>query len=233
VAYNAGEGMASKGTSDWKNRIVKSEMVSPEKLIPNPQNWRKHPKQQQRVMDDVLKEVGWIQNVVVNETTGRIIDGHLRVELALEKGEKEVPVTYVKLTEEEEKKALATFDPISGMALTDAELFTALAGETTTDSLYIRELLKNTQLEGEAEDEEGEELDAEAVKEFDRPEMELQPFEHYDYIMLCFRNDQDFSRACELLEIKRVKWPIPGSDKVKIGLGRVVDGAKALKKLCK
>ena len=85
-------------------------------------------------------------------------------------------------------------------------------------------------LNGSAEDgEEGLPTDG---RDDEIPEMELQPFEHYDYIMLVFRNDQDFSRACELLDIQEVQVKYPGG-KSKIGLGRVVEGAKALETLCK
>ena len=60
--------------------------------------------------------------------------------------------------------------------------------------------------------------------------MECQPFEHYDYVMLMFRNDQDFQRACELLGIEKVQITYPGGLK-KIGLGRCIDGAKAIDRL--
>jgi hypothetical protein len=45
--------------------------------------------------------------------------------------------------------------------------------------------------------------------------------------MLMFRHEQDFQRACEVLGIKKVEVAYPGGLK-KIGLGRVVDGAKAI-----
>jgi len=41
------------------------------------------------------------------------------------------------------------------------------------------------------------------------PQMEVQPFEHYDYVMLMFRNDQDFQQACELLGIEKVQIEYP------------------------
>jgi hypothetical protein len=62
------------------------------------------------------------------------------------------------------------------------------------------------------------------------PAMECQPFEHYDYLMLMFRNEQDFQRACEILGIQKVQVTYPGGLK-KIGLGRVIDGAKAIERL--
>ena len=36
-----------------------------------------------------------------------------------------------------------------------------------------------------------------------------QPFEHHDYLMLMFRNEQDFQQACEVLGIQRVQVDLP------------------------
>jgi len=60
--------------------------------------------------------------------------------------------------------------------------------------------------------------------------MELQPFEHYDYIMLLFRNDEDFQQGCEVLAIEKVQITYPGGLQ-RIGLGRCLDGAKAIDRL--
>lgn len=68
-----------------------------------------------------------------------------------------------------------------------------------------------------------------AAKPSPHPEMELQPFEEYDYVMLLFRNSQDLQRAHDLLGITHVQVTVGKS--VKIGLGRVVDGARAVEKL--
>jgi hypothetical protein len=37
--------------------------------------------------DGALGEVGWVAQVLVNTTTGRVVDGHLRVELARSRNE--------------------------------------------------------------------------------------------------------------------------------------------------
>ena len=87
-------------TRTWRNRIVGHADVPPGELIPNPQNWRAHPPEQQRALIGALAEVGWVAEVLVNRTTGRVVDGHLRIELALSRDEPTVPVTYVELTEE-------------------------------------------------------------------------------------------------------------------------------------
>jgi len=94
-------------------------------------------------MGGVLDDIGWIQDVIVNERTGRLIDGHLRVELAIKRGEKTVPVKYVDLSEEEEERALATFDPITSMAETDRELLNSLVERCRTDNEQVVGLLQD------------------------------------------------------------------------------------------
>jgi DNA modification methylase len=103
----------------WRNRIVGHADVSPTELVPNPRNWRTHPADQQRALSGALADVGWVAEVLVNRTTGHVVDGHLRVELALERSEPSIPVTYVELSEAEERLVLATLDPLTAMA--DAE----------------------------------------------------------------------------------------------------------------
>jgi DNA modification methylase len=100
-------------------------------LVANPKNWRIHPKGQQDALGSVLDEVGWVQQVLVNRTTGNVVDGHLRVELAIGRDEPAVPVLYVELSEEEEALVLASLDPLSAMAATDEDkLRELLAGVT-------------------------------------------------------------------------------------------------------
>lgn len=125
----------------WKQRITGQGTEDPQKLLVNPDNWRVHPQSQQRAMKGALDELGWIQQIIVNQRTGRLIDGHLRVELAKKHKAKEVPVIYVDLTEEEEKLALATLDPISALADSNAEMLEALLSQVETDNDGLLELL--------------------------------------------------------------------------------------------
>ena len=91
-----------------------------DRLLANPSNWRIHPKQQQDALGEVLDRVGWVQDVIVNQRTGFVVDGHLRVAMAISRSEA-VPVVYVDLTEEEEALVLASIDPLSAMAGKDTE----------------------------------------------------------------------------------------------------------------
>ncbi|MCY7417624.1 MAG: hypothetical protein LH650_03855, partial [Chloroflexi bacterium] len=50
--------------------------------------------------------MGWVQEVVVNNRTGYLVDGHLRAQLAISRDEATIPVVYVDLSEEEEALVL-------------------------------------------------------------------------------------------------------------------------------
>ncbi|HEV8546091.1 MAG TPA: ParB N-terminal domain-containing protein, partial [Candidatus Limnocylindrales bacterium] len=119
----------------WRNRIVGHADIAPAALVPNPRNWRTHPDDQQRALSGALAEVGWVAEVLVNQTTGHVVDGHLRLELALARGEPTVPVTYVDLSEDEERLVLASLDPLAAMARAEKEqLATLLAGLDPSDA---------------------------------------------------------------------------------------------------
>lgn len=116
----------------FQNRIIGSGTIDPAQLLANPLNWRRHPKHQADALDGVLEKVGWVQAVLINKRTGNLVDGHLRVEVAMRRGEKEVPFLTVDLTEQEERLVLATLDPIGDLAETDqANLDELLAGVRT------------------------------------------------------------------------------------------------------
>ncbi len=110
----------------WANRITGHGEEAPVKLITNPANWRLHGELQRGALADVLTKVGIVQNVIVNTTTGHLVDGHLRVELARAQGQPTVPVVYVALSEDEERVILASLDPIGAMATADRDTLAAL-----------------------------------------------------------------------------------------------------------
>jgi len=135
----------------WRSRIVGHDAVDPSLLVPNPVNWRSHPAEQQRAVAGALSEVGWVTEVIVNRVTGHVVDGHLRIELALAAQEPLVPVTYVELTEDEERLVLATLDPLSAMAAAEAtSLSELLAGLEPADGA-LRALLDGLAREYEVE----------------------------------------------------------------------------------
>ena len=128
--------------SDWANRIVGHADVPPGELLANPKNWRVHPKAQQDALTGALDQVGWVQRVIVNRATGNLVDGHLRVQMAVNRGASVVPVTYVDLTEQEEALILASLDPIGAMAATDDEKLRQLMAEINFDSEALSGMLE-------------------------------------------------------------------------------------------
>jgi hypothetical protein len=128
--------------SDWKNRIVAMEQRDPKTLVPNPENWRLHPKQQRRAMEGALDELGWVAPVVLNQRSGRLIDGHMRLELALANAEATVPVLVVDLSDNEERVALASLDPLGDMAGRGrAELWRSIVGSLTIENAALQSTL--------------------------------------------------------------------------------------------
>lgn len=128
--------------ADWRNRIVGSGEMPAGEFLANPLNWRIHPKPQQEAMAGALNEIGWIQEVIVNQQTGNLVDGHLRVTLALRNGETTpVPVKFVDLTPEEEALALLSLDPIAAMADSDKQKVDELLREVQTGEAGLQAML--------------------------------------------------------------------------------------------
>lgn len=155
----------------FRNRIVGHGEEAPDQLLANPKNFRIHPQSQQDALAGVLDKVGWVQQVVVNQRTGFVVDGHLRVALAITRDEPSVPVTYVDLSEEEEALILATFDPLGAMAGTDKDLLADLLQGLGGEDGAIRDLLDGLAREhglelGESTPDPGAEMDrAEELRE--------------------------------------------------------------------
>ena len=126
----------------WDNRIVGHGEVDPTQLLANPLNWRIHPQAQQEALEGVLTDVGWVDEVIVNKRSGFVIDGHLRVALAIRDEQATIPVKYVDLNDAEEKIVLATIDPIASIAATDKDKLKELFDSIETDNEQIKDLLQ-------------------------------------------------------------------------------------------
>lgn len=125
----------------WNSRIVGHDRVAPDQLTAHPLNFRTHPQQQRDALAAAIGEIGFIKSVIVNRLTGNIIDGHERVWQALQSEQEFIDVEYVELTEAEERKALATLDPISEMATIDATNLQLLLSDVQTGDESLAGLL--------------------------------------------------------------------------------------------
>lgn len=130
--------------SGWKSRIVGHEKVRADQLLGHPLNHRKHPQGQRDVVAASIRELGFVKSVLVNKTTGRIVDGHERVMTALGEGDDTlVDVEYIELSEEEELKALLILDASSEMATVDKDALELLLSEVVTGEQAIESLMRD------------------------------------------------------------------------------------------
>ncbi len=210
------------------SRNLRLEWIEAGSLSENPANWRKHSPEQLQSVKDLLQDpdVGWAGACLYNERTKRLIDGHARKTVS--DPSTPIPVLVGDWSEEAERKILITLDPVGTMANGDPDAYAALVAQVNAESLWVRDLIHNTQAALNDAQEEEEAVEEPGEPSAALPQMEIQPFEHHDYLMLIFHNEQDFQQACERLSIKKVAITYPGGH-TKVGLGRCVDGAKAVR----
>jgi hypothetical protein len=130
---------------NYQNKIIGHEMVPPDQLLANPLNFRIHSKVQKDAMRAMLREIGWLDEIIVNRNSGVLVNGHMRVDIALSDNEPLVPVRYVDLSEEEENLALATFDNVAALAGTDRDQLESLLESTFTKDDDLADFLRSLQ----------------------------------------------------------------------------------------
>ena len=118
----------------WTNRIVGHDEINPEQLLANPKNYRIHPREQQSAVTGSLDTIGWFDEVTVNKRTGFVVDGHLRVQLALTHRQASIPVKYLDLSEQEEDQVIMSKDYLVSMGKIDREALQSL-----TDVLKVED----------------------------------------------------------------------------------------------
>lgn len=123
-----------------RDRIKELRRVPASELLPNPKNWRTHPKEQQEALRGILAEVGIADAVLARETPAglMLIDGHLRAETA---PDALMPVLILDVDEAEADKILATLDPLAAMAEADAVKLDGLLREIDTGSEALQKML--------------------------------------------------------------------------------------------
>lgn len=179
-----------------------------------------------------IKEFDLVEPLVWNQKTGNLISGHQRFKILKERGDKKIPVSVVDLSVEKERALNITLNNQFVNGLWDESALSQILKEielTTPDLYDSLEMAPLSKLEAD-----GSILGEQVSDQFDEfeegpPEMELLPYEHYDYIVLFFRDSRDFMAALDHFEINKVA--VPGYvGKKKIGIGRVIDGARYLAK---
>lgn len=212
-----------------RNRIVGYGVKAASEFEANPDNWRLHSKAQQAKMRGLLRDLGWVGVVVVNAKTGRVIDGHMRVETALQEGP-DTPVPYIEvdLNEDEERLALATFDVVQGYTGRDEEKYRELVEQLSAQDTAVIAMLR--------------EIEAQ-VREVARPviqdaqaELEISPelYERHDYIVVLVSSQFDWQVLCERLGLSTVQSAdVYGRTLKHKGIARVITAERLLEVLGK
>ncbi len=134
----------AKQQIDWQNRIVEYGQQPAGQFLAHDLNARRHPNEQRDALRGSLNAVGWIAPVIVSQRSGKLLDGHARIEEALSRNESApVPFVSVDVTEAEEAIILGTFDPIAGLATYDREVLDTLLREIETNDAGLQNLLED------------------------------------------------------------------------------------------
>jgi hypothetical protein len=207
--------------TEYRNRIVELRQVRASDLKRNPRNWRQHPEGQKSALAELLGTVGFVGAGIGRDTEGGIelIDGHLRADIA---DESMMPVLIVDLNEEEAATVLATYDPLSALAIPDVDAFKLLlTGIELDEHAELRKVVTDiTRKYGERE----------GTKEDDRldvPGMALSPHEHYDYLVVLASTTHEWNVLCDRLDLPMVKR------KGKMGLGHGIRADRLIEMLGK
>lgn len=132
----------------FKNAIIRYGEQPASEFLAHPHNPRKHPDKQRKLVNASLKRFGWVAPVVVNVTTGYVIDGHERVWQALSAGDDTpVPFVEVQVPTELEAELIAVFDRITYEAEYDSDNLQALLATINTDDEALGALLREMEEE--------------------------------------------------------------------------------------
>lgn len=125
----------------WRSRIVRYGRMDPAQLLANPKNWRVHPSAQRDALKGTINHIGFTDAVELQDGTDMVLDGHLRVALALQEQQLEIDVVWLDLNDEEADDYLATKDPLSAMAFADSDKLQELMDAVSIQDAAVLQML--------------------------------------------------------------------------------------------
>lgn len=202
-----------------------AEIITIDKVVPYENNQKKHPDSQLKALAEVVKEVGWRQNVEVNQK-GVIVAGHGRFE-TWKKYAKQMSLPDVWITDDTGKTIFGKHDE---RPLTPAqEKMWRIADNKLNESKWIKD---DVEMDWRDLDEFYKRLtgfDFQAVTEVEgEEEFTAELNESANYILFFFDNDIDWLAASQMFNLKTVKALDSKKGYERKGVGRVVSGKKLL-----
>jgi hypothetical protein len=202
--------------------IIELDLATVEESDVNP---RLLPPRAYKALKESLHRFGDVGVLVWNKRTNRIVGGNKRLNIMKDSGIKKAAARVVDLSEEEEMALLIELNNQASMGVWDVEKASEKIQKIKLERPDLFDALNMGQLYREIT--KGTAPKREPGMSGVIPDMEIQPFEHWDYVVLVFKDSRDWLAAIDFLGIGKVKTK-PANSISKIGLGRCIDGAKFL-----
>lgn len=197
--------------------------MSVNELIPAEYNPRKDLRPGDKEYEKLRKsiqEFGYVETIIWNERTGRLVGGHQRLKVMKDLGYEKVTVSVVDLDEQKEKALNIALNKIEGDW--DKNLLKDLLAEIDTGDFDM-------ELTG-FDDDELEKLMTEGEEFVEKPEIEFteELLEEHNYVVLYFDNTVDWQTAVEKLGIETKQALDSKEGYERSGIGRVIRGADVI-----
>ena len=188
-------------------------------------NPRLLPPRAYKALKESLHRFGDVGVLVWNKRTNRIVGGNKRLGIMKDAGIKKASARVVDLPEEEEMALLIELNNQASMGVWDIESASEKIQKIKLDRPDLFDALNMGQLYREIT--KGSAPTKEPGMSGVIPDMEIQPFEHWDYVVIVFKDSRDWLMALDFLGVGKVKTK-PANDPSKIGLGRCIEGSRFL-----
>lgn len=121
-----------------KTEEIEVQYLDPKTLNPHPLNPRSHPKRQREIYSafrqGLPNNAKWLGIPLFNKRTGRLLNGHMRVEEAIKEKEPKIPIQIIDVDEKTETYILEHLDAVGYAAGIDQDTIKTLA-KTNADFL--------------------------------------------------------------------------------------------------
>ena len=208
-----------------KNRITEHTIAKKKDIRPNPNNWRIHPPQQTESLLSLINSIGYVDELLVipdptKEAKYLLVDGEARWSIA--EAEDDLPVSVLDLTEDEANMVLATFDPISSFAGSEASKLDDLIKDIDVKGIQDDLQLKMARLFDRVDSVYGLPQTSKSVAENEwegMPEFDNDDLTSHRQLIVHFHTEQDVHNFEELIgqqltERTKFIW-FPAEEKVK------------------
>lgn len=200
-------------------------------LKPYKKNAKKHTKEQVEKIANSIKEFGFTQPVIIDKNM-EVVAGHGRILGAKKAGLKNVPTVMLEELTEEQIKAYRLVDNKLNESEWDTELLNEELTELFENGIDMTDFSFGKNIIDELEEQIEVEKDVKAKVPFTK-----YVDEDTQYVVLKFNNTRDWNHIISVLGLTTVKAFSTKKDGkisqgfMRTGIGRVVDGMEAIKKI--